>query len=145
MHSCAINSPLHGTNQKKDLVELQSFYHHHYHHGHENNREKGRPPGNSNYALPYDVLPVSRDNSNLVIYGQTATKQWKWWTTTTTTTTTTTAAAADVDDDNNAKSADQCRTIFDEVTANELANRNNSSSRANYESLVPIACSEPLR
>lgn len=54
------------------MVELQSFYHHHYHHAQnaDNSAAKGRPPTSGNYALPYDVLPVSRENSNVAIYGQ---------------------------------------------------------------------------
>jgi len=60
------NSPHH---PKKDMVELQSFYHH-YHHTHQDNSKLSRPPNTGNYALPYDVLPVSRENSNVAIYGQ---------------------------------------------------------------------------
>lgn len=53
------------------MVELQSFYHHHFHHSQQENASKTtRPPTSGNYALPYDVLPVSRENSNVAIYGQ---------------------------------------------------------------------------
>lgn len=53
------------------MVELQSFYHHHFHPGHgADNQSKGRPPPTANYALPYDVLPVNRESSNVAIYGQ---------------------------------------------------------------------------
>ena len=52
------------------MVELQSFYHHHFHLAHPDNTAKNRPPTTGNYALPYDILPVSRESSNVAIYGQ---------------------------------------------------------------------------
>lgn len=67
------NSPHHanGNGKKEAMLELQSFYHHHYHAQNGDNLvQKGRPPTSGNYALPYDILPVSRDNSNVAIYGQ---------------------------------------------------------------------------